>query len=558
MVATGGVGTSTNTLNSSDASAADNGTDASANALEFENAVAAFSDQQQGFEEAAENLQAAEQKAQEEAAESEFVEIVETIADDAEAGDALPSSNRDRPASDGTFGKTEYLATGTDTLQSIANQFDQSVDDILLANPSLSRDSVLQRGQRVAVYDETRLGIAKDIAATSDPDKLKDLIRAELLYATHESSTPDDLLGAIKSDIIARRNASDEQFMSIVEEASSWASDLWARQGRTHEVMDKLQSLVDQGNGDALNQEIYGIIRATAERSPTSKAVDEQVDALLRFGPVGSFFANAVKSVADFFNFGQVEEAAANIAYTYKTEGAEAAASLLASYTNPSNFDALTSSRLLYAAENTTSQIITHLGAGEYHPWSRGFDNETASSQSDLETKENILEDLSKVVENVSLSIESAGAIDRMAKDISSTTGYYYSDLAIKEAIFGDLSEAVENASLSPESADAIRRMATNINNEMFTYVATSIINERGTTLPVEMALLSQFLELDVSVLLGFNGLGIKYSNIASMVTSNFARSENDDKEIEKHRETETFDDRLDEIINDLIDVSKH
>jgi LysM repeat protein len=553
MVVTGGVGTSTNTLNGGDVSAADQNTTGSANAQEFENAVATFADERQGFQEAAENLQEAEQQAQEEAKETDFVDNVDAIADHAEIGNALPFSNRDRPASDRTFGKSEHIATAADTLESIASQYGQSVDDLLLANPNLSRDTPLQRGQRIAVYDETRLDFANEITATTDPEKLEEFIGAELIYAAHESSTPDDLLGAIKADILARRNSNDSQFISIVEDAGSWASDLWARQGRTHEVMDKLQSLVDQGNGDALNQEIYGLLRDTAERSPTTKAVDEQVETLLRFGPAGSFFANVVKWAADFFNFGQVEEAAANIDYTYKTEGAEAGASLLASYTNPSNFDALTSSRLLYAAQDTTSQIVTHLGAGEYHQWSRGLINSTASYQSDLDTEEKILGSLSEAVENASLSIESAGAIERIAHNVSHTTGYYYSDLVTKEAIFGDLSEAVENASLSPESADAIERMATEINNQMFTYVATSIMKERGTTLPIEMALLLQTVELDVAVLLGLNVLGAKNSNIAVLVASTSTHTKNADEEIRKGREIETLDDRLDDFIEELI-----
>lgn len=553
MVATGGVGTSTKMLSGSDTSAADEST-ASAGALKFENAVAAYADEQEGFEEAADNLEEAQEKAQEEAVETEFVDSVSALADDAADGDPFLYSRHDMPASDGTFGKREYAATATDTLESIAEQYGQSIDDLLLVNPDLSRDSILQQDQRIAVYDETRLGIAKDIAATTDPQKLKDLVRSELLYATHESSTPDDLLAAIKSDILARRSEGNEQFISIVEDASSWASDLWTRQGRTHAVMDKLQLLVDQGNSDALNKEIFGLLRETAERSPTSKAVNERVETLRHFGPASSFFADAVNSVADFFNVGQVEEAAANIDNTYKTEGAEAAASLLASYTNPSNFDALTSSRLLYATQVTVSQIVTHLGAGDYDDLSQS----SVSDKSDPSRKDGILEDLSEAIENASISIESAGAIERIATDISNTVTDYYRNLATKEAIFGDLSEAVENASICPESAEAIECMANAINNQMFTYVATSIMRERGTTLPIEMALLLQNLELDVSVLLGLNGLGAKNANIAALVASTATHTKNADDEIQKARKIESLDDRLDDIIDDLVFTYKH
>lgn len=509
MFAADGVGTSLNVLNGKDVSSA--GGDAPTNAQEFQNAVAAFEEEKQSFEKAAENLESAQAKAVEDGKESVFVQIVDILAKEETA--VTPALlRRERPASNGTTGKTEFSARNGDTLKSIAAEYGQSIKDLLLANPSLSVDSDLSAGQTISVYSSNRLAIAKEIANATDPAKLKDLVRAEILLATSESSTPADLLPALKVELLARRGEGDGQFASIFEDSASWAVDLWARQGRTHEVMDRLQNLTNQGDSQALNQELFNILRDTAISSPTSQAVNDKVETLRRYGPISGFFANALNWVSNFFNFGQVKEAADNISYTYAIEGPEASAALLASYTNPSNFDPLTSARLLDAAKGTISQIITHLGVSDYNLW--------------------------------------------LGEGVG-TPRYYSTNLAKKEGIFGDLAEAVENASQSSESARSVERIASEVNFQMYTYVASAIMNERGATLPVEMMLLLQSIELDVAVSLGLHGLGSRYANIASVVTSNGNLSNEVDSDDEREQE-DTLDARLDEILDNIVFGSKN
>ncbi len=417
------------------------------------------------FEDAADKLEEADARAEQDAAESDFVEDVEATAT---TGDTAPPGRPDEPAADGTNGKREYTVVDGDTLEEIAADYGQDVDDLLLANPGLDPDAVLEQGQVIAVYDAGRLDIARAIAATTDPAELSELIRKEILYATVDSSTPRDLLAAVKTELLARRGPDDAQFAALVDQEGGWAIDLWTRQGRTHEVMDQLEALTAAGDSAAIRDEVLAMLRDTAMRSPTTDAIEAKIEILLRYGPQDAVFTDAVAAASEYFNCGQIQEAAAQVAACYATLGPVEAAALLAQLTGPGNFDPLSAARLLFAAGDTISQIISHFAYGDVHAWP------------------------------------------------GSATGYFIIDLDGKEDIFGSLSVAVRNASESSESAYAIEHMAGEVNNQLFTYVVNSIIDEKGTELPLEMLRLQQTLDLYMPIRLGLDGLNSRNRTIAN------------------------------------------
>ena len=128
--------------------------------------------------------------------------------------------------------------------------------------------------------------------------------------------------------------------------------------------MDRLRVLTERRDGKGLRKEIFGILMNTARQSPTSRAVDAQVEFLREHGPDEDVFLDALDDAEEYFNYGQVEEAAENIEETYDEKGAYSAARLLAWYTNESRCDPLTATRILEAAKDTVSKIIDELGTG--------------------------------------------------------------------------------------------------------------------------------------------------------------------------------------------------
>jgi hypothetical protein len=361
------------------------------------------------------------------------------LVEDTAAQVADGAGDEDRPASDGTNGKTEHVVRDGETLESIAEDHGQTVDDVLLANPEMTETTTLEEGDVVAIYDETRLEIAREIATTTDPVRLNQLVMDEMLYATEHSSTPADLLPAVQRDILARRDG-DAQFGAIVEERGAAATTLWQNQGRTHEVMDPLFEMAAQGDSAGLQQQIVGIFDAVATGTPTQEAVNAQRDYLLAYGPQDPVFVEALNAAETYFNTGRPQEVAAEVAAAYVEHGPVVAAELLANRTTFGNADPLTAARILAAAEPTVSQIITHLGFGGWHEWQGN----------------------------------PAG-------------GNFYIDPGLKEAVFADLSAAADNASLAAESAGTISTMASAINAQGFGYVSRSIIDGSGVVLPLEM-----------------------------------------------------------------------
>ena len=372
------------------------------------------------------------------------------------------TENTDRPASDGTYGKKEYTSVAGDTLLSIATAHGQTVEDLLLANPELSEDTPLVEGTVVAILDSTRLNIAREMASTTDPARLKALINEEILYATVNSPTPDDLLPALRADLLARRPADDQSFAAIFDAVAASASELWQSQGRIHEVMDQLQALTEQGDSDGLRQALLDLFTNFAWRDPRADTIDQLRDILVAFGPQDQLFADALNEAYFDFNTGQVLDAAARIAGAYANQGPVAAAQLLAELTSASHADPLTAARILNAAMPTVAQIIAHLGYGDSHEW---------------------------------------------PGDPSGGVRYFCTDMAAKEAIFGYLSWTATNVSKSPESASGLKTMAELINAELFTYVVNSILHGDGLTLPVEMLNLSFSLQLMTSISIGISGL---------------------------------------------------
>ncbi|NJM34673.1 MAG: LysM peptidoglycan-binding domain-containing protein [Rhodomicrobium sp.] len=331
-----------------------------------------------------------------------------------------------RPASDGTYGKSEYTAQSGDTLESVAAAHGQTVADVLIANPGLSESSVLEEGVTVAFFDQTRLGIAREMAAANDPERRDRLVMDEILYATSQSATPDDLLPALQQDMLARR-PEDADFAIAIEEQSAAATDLWRGQGRTHAVMDELNALAHQGDGEALQEIVLEILGTVANTTPTAGAIAGQLDILRQYGPDAPVFAQAVTEMETFFTTEWPEQAADEIAAVYTDEGPVAAAELLADYTSAGNTDPLTAARILNAAKPTVGQIITHLGPGGWHEWPgnpTGVDN-------------------------------------------------FYIDPVMKETVFNHLSGAADNASRSGEAGAAISEMARLVNEQGFGYMSS-------------------------------------------------------------------------------------
>ncbi len=336
----------------------------------FSGVVQAFSDEIQVFSDAV--LTAATTSAQPEQALAQDPALANAISGSltVNSEDYLcETENTDRPASDGTYGKKEYTSVAGDTLLSIATAHGQTVEDLLLANPELSEDMPLAEGTVVAILDSTRLNIAREMASTTDPARLKALINEEILYAAVNSPTPDDLLPALRADLLARRPADDQSFAAIFDAVAASASELWQSQGRTHAVMDQLQALTEQGDSDGLGQALLDLFTNFAWRDPRAGTIDQLRDILVAFGPQNQLFADALNAAYFDFNTGQVLDAAARIAEAYANQGPVVAAQLLAELTSASHADPLTAARILNAAMPTVTQIIAHLGYGDSHEW---------------------------------------------------------------------------------------------------------------------------------------------------------------------------------------------
>ena len=353
-------------------------------------------------------------------------------------------SGQDRPAADGTFGKTEYTVASGDTLESVAEDHEQTVADVLLANPGLTESTPLEEGTTVAILDDRRLAIAEEMATTTDPVRLNELVREEMLYATMLSPTPEDLLPAVQGDMLARRTPGDQTFAAIVDEQSEWSTQFWQAQGRTHAVMDPLFALTAAGETAALEQNLLTVFRTVAATSPTPDSIADQKNLLLAYGPQSQAFVDAINRAEAFFTSGWPQQAATEIATAYATEGPVAAARLLATHTQAGQVDPLTAARILNAAQPTVVQMITHLSGPGWQDWPGN-----------------------------------PGGDD------------FYMDLEGFVTVFDRLNAAADNASRSTEAAASIETMARLINEQDYYAVSQSIEIGSGIVLPLEMLKLS-------------------------------------------------------------------
>lgn len=241
------------------------------------------------------------------------------------------------------------------------------------------------------------------------------------------------------------------------------------------EIAGEFQNVIDQFSDTARRLEDA---KLTEQQAPDGARGDRQAtqdrwEQLLAYGRAGGPFAGAVDAAESYFDIGPVMEAAGRIAQVYADLGPVEAARLLARYTSES--DPLTGARILQAAEATISQIITHIGLGEYHDWPGAPGGEPRS---------------------------------------------FKSDIATKEQIFGFLSAAVERPSQSTEAAEPIGMMARRINEELYRYVVGSMIDGNGLTLPFNMLdLLPEDLVLRMLVYGGVSGLTTRLSGENHILT---------------------------------------
>ena len=411
----------------------------------FSGVVQAFSDEIQVFSDAV--LTAATTSAQPEQALAQDPALANAISGSltVNSEDYLcETENTDRPASDGTYGKKEYTSVAGDTLLSIATAHGQTVEDLLLANPELSEDMPLAEGTVVAILDSTRLNIAREMASTTDPARLKALINEEILYAAVNSPTPDDLLPALRADLLARRPAGDQSFAAIFDAVAASASELWQSQGRTHAVMDQLQALTEQGDLDGLGQALLEPFTNFAWRDPRAGTIDQLRDILVAFGPQNQLFANALNAAYFDFNTGQVLDAAA-----------------------------------------TDRRGLCQSGAGRCSP-APGRADLCVSCRSAHRRAHPQRRDAGRYVIIAQLAMATA----MNGRESSGGVRYFGTDMAAK-AIFGYLSQTATNVSMSPELASDLKTMAELINAAQFIYVVNSILHGDGFTLPVEMLNLS-------------------------------------------------------------------
>ncbi|NJM34672.1 MAG: LysM peptidoglycan-binding domain-containing protein [Rhodomicrobium sp.] len=323
----------------------------------------------------------------------------------------------DMPASDGTFGKTDYRVKWGDTLESIAAEHDQTVEDLLLANPSLTVDTDIRSGMIIEILDATRIKLSKSIRDAKDRDELKKHVKDYIDYAAADSSTPEDLLPAIREDLLALREAGDAEFTAVLDEEFQTATETWQSQGRTHEVMDRLNQLADAGDIDGLKQTLFDFFKGVARANPDADAIEAQKEIFMAYGPESDVFAEALEQAYFDFNIGQVYEAAAAIADAYAASGPIVAAELLAHYTSPEINDLLTAARIFNAAQPTTNLILFHIAYGDVHPWPGNTSGEPNFSI-DFDGKDQILGFISDAIANVSGSVEAAAAIVNVTRRI--------------------------------------------------------------------------------------------------------------------------------------------
>jgi LysM domain len=348
-------------------------------------------------------------------------------------------------------GEIEYTAGPGDTLAGIAGRFGLSEDALKAANPGLNKSGSdpIPAGRKLTILNSDRAQIALQMAGTRDPDKLKQLVTADLSYATRDLATPDDRLKAAQDRLMARRPG-DAIFAKIVQDQGEELKNAWAVQGRTHAVWDPLLEKVKQGDFEGLKGVVDAQIRTLTATQPTVEAVENYKKMLLAYRPNDAYFARAVNEDVQKYLVSDPQAAAGQVAAAYKNGGAQAASKLLRELTDPQKADPLAAALIAQEAKPTIDAVLSDFAAlRQDHP----------ASISILQRVNGIYADMSAVADSIGRSPEGKGSIDRMANAFASRGANI---ISFKDAVANGsgtvLSMAVAKAMLkNGDNADANR-----------------------------------------------------------------------------------------------------
>lgn len=257
-------------------------------------------------------------------------------------------------------GQIEYTVQPNDSFGSIGARFGRTEEEIKAANLKYfqpgGNPNIIHPGQKIVVLNDDRAKLAVDMAATRDPEKLRDLVSLDLTYSTRGLPTPGDQLKAAQDDLIARRPG-DADFAKIVQEQGATLTQLWQAQGRSHEVWDRLLDLSGKGDWEGFKAEVGNQFAAVGAMNPTVQAVNDHKTMLLENGPDDPAFDKAVNEAADKFLVGDPEAAARQVADAYEQGGALAASRKLRELTDPQKTNPLSAALIVDKAQSTVYDI---------------------------------------------------------------------------------------------------------------------------------------------------------------------------------------------------------
>jgi hypothetical protein len=316
-------------------------------------------------------------------------------------------------------GQTTYEVRSGDTLTSIAQDHDLTLDDVRLTNPKYADGKLMPGDKLLLLYDKDhpdvaaeRLDIARKIAVTNDPAELATLVQQDLQLATRYAAIPGDNVKGLKTDLLALKPG-DQAFENIVNIEVDKALTDWDAQGRTHEVWDPLIQAAEAGDWGKFEEVLLQQFGTAAATNPTTQAVADHKKMLLTFGPQDPAFRTAVEGGANEFLVGRPQRAANEVAQAYEQGGATAGAEKLRELTDPSKVDPLTAALIFKESKPTIDKIVGYLGEA-------GQNSERGYSSELLVEPLFVFRDLSAAADSASRSSEGMPEVSRVAGQLNS------------------------------------------------------------------------------------------------------------------------------------------
>lgn len=261
-------------------------------------------------------------------------------------------------------GQTEHVVAEGEDLDAVAARYGQKRDDLLLSNPHL-RDEAPETGEvLIVLHDEehpniagARLEVAREMAATDDPETLQNLVAEDIELATMTSPVPGDLLDELKTDLIARRPG-DKAFEEMVHIEGELARSRWIAQGRTAAVFDPIMEAATAGDWEKVENLALQLFATYAKTTPDAAGIPKIGDMLITYGPQTARFEQAVREAEQEYLVHGPSRAADEVRTAYEQGGVYQGAKKLREVTGREVADPLTAALIFKQLEPTIGQIV--------------------------------------------------------------------------------------------------------------------------------------------------------------------------------------------------------